>query len=128
MTKYTPIDRASIEELALLSKALSDEGRIRILVALGEAELCVCQLTELLELAPSTVSKHLSVLRQARLVQTRKKGRWVYARRSSFAGGSPQESLVAWVDRWVDGAEPTLRADGCRLESILERFPSPEEG
>ena len=59
-------------------KALGDENRIRILLALQEGELCVCQLIELLGLAPSTVSKHLSILRSARLVESRKEGRWIY--------------------------------------------------
>ena len=59
-------------------KALSDESRVRILLALQDDELCVCQLIELLGLAPSTVSKHLSILRNARLVESRKDGRWIF--------------------------------------------------
>lgn len=59
-------------------RALGDKNRIRILLALQEGELCVCQLIELLSLAPSTVSKHLSILRSARLVESRKEGRWIY--------------------------------------------------
>ena len=59
-------------------KALADENRLRALFALKGGELCVCQLIALLELAPSTVSKHLSVLRAARLVDSRKDGRWMY--------------------------------------------------
>ena len=55
-----------------LAKALSDENRVRALMMLREGELCVCQIIELLGLAPSTVSKHMSILRQVRLVQTRK--------------------------------------------------------
>lgn len=59
-------------------KALADENRLRALYALQGGELCVCQLIALLNLAPSTVSKHLSILRTARLVQSRKDGRWMY--------------------------------------------------
>lgn len=61
-------------------KALADENRLRALVALRGGELCVCQLIALLGLAPSTVSKHLSILRAARLVDSRKEGRWMYYR------------------------------------------------
>jgi ArsR family transcriptional regulator, arsenate/arsenite/antimonite-responsive transcriptional repressor len=60
-------------------KALADETRLRALCALRGGELCVCQLIALLELAPSTVSKHLSILRAARLVESRKEGRWIYS-------------------------------------------------
>jgi DNA-binding transcriptional ArsR family regulator len=61
-------------------KALADETRMRALCALQQGELCVCQLIALLDLSPSTVSKHLSILRSARLVESRKDGRWMYYR------------------------------------------------
>jgi ArsR family transcriptional regulator, arsenate/arsenite/antimonite-responsive transcriptional repressor len=60
--------------------ALSDESRVRMLYALRHGELCVCQLIELLGLSPSTVSKHLSILRDAGFLDSRKDGRWVYYR------------------------------------------------
>jgi DNA-binding transcriptional ArsR family regulator len=60
--------------------ALSDESRVRMLYALRHGELCVCQLIELMGLSPSTVSKRLSILRDAGLLDSRKKGRWVYYR------------------------------------------------
>jgi len=63
-------------------KALADEKRVRILYALRGGELCVCQLIALLELAPSTVSKHLTILRSVRLIESRKNGRWMYYRLS----------------------------------------------
>ena len=65
-------------EFLNVTKALAEENRLRILLALGVEELCVCQIIELLELAPSTVSKHMSVLKQARMVDSRKDGRWTY--------------------------------------------------
>ncbi|MFZ4394619.1 MAG: ArsR/SmtB family transcription factor [Kiritimatiellia bacterium] len=61
-----------------VTKALADQQRIRILMMLGAGELCVCQILEVLGLAPSTVSKHLSVLSNAGLVDSRKEGRWMY--------------------------------------------------
>ena len=69
-----------MREFLAITKALSDESRVRALVALAGGELCVCQLIELLGLAPSTVSKHMAVLHQARLVESRKDGRWIYYR------------------------------------------------
>ncbi len=64
-------------------KALADEKRLRLLFALKGGELCACQLVALLAMAPSTVSKHLSLLRAARLVDSRKNGRWMYYRLST---------------------------------------------
>ena len=67
------------EFLAVVS-ALSDPSRLRLLLSLCGRELCVCNLVEFIGLADSTVSKHMSILREAGLVESRKKGRWVYYR------------------------------------------------
>jgi len=69
-----------MREFMAITKALSDPGRVRILLALRRGELCVCQITELFGLAPSTMSKHLSVLHQGGLIASRKAERWVYYR------------------------------------------------
>ena len=58
-------------------RAIGDENRARILMALRLRTLCVCEITTLLGLAASTTSKHLLLLRQARLIEGIKKGRWV---------------------------------------------------
>ncbi|NLE42016.1 MAG: metalloregulator ArsR/SmtB family transcription factor [Lentisphaerae bacterium] len=68
-----------------MTKALSDIQRLRILMMLRPGELCVCQIIAVLGLAPSTVSKHLSILANARLVDSRKDGRWAYYRLASLA-------------------------------------------
>ena len=63
-----------MREFMNITKALADENRVRMLMALRGGELCVCQITELFGLAPSTMSKHLSMLFQAGLVESRKDG------------------------------------------------------
>ena len=73
-------DEDAMRDLMAVIKALADENRVRILMALGPGELCVCQIVELLGLAPSTVSKHMAILKQARLVDSRKEGRWMFYR------------------------------------------------
>ncbi len=67
-----------MKELANIAAALSDENRLRALAALQQGELCLCQLIALLQLAPSTVSRHMELLHQAGLVTRRKEGRWHY--------------------------------------------------
>ena len=69
-----------MREFMAVTKALADPNRVRILLALRRGELCVCQITELFGLAPSTVSKHLSILHHAGMIQSRKSERWVYYR------------------------------------------------
>ena len=60
--------------------ALSDPLRMEILARLREAELCVCDLCEELNLAQSKLSFHLKILKKAGLVQSRAEGRWTYYR------------------------------------------------
>lgn len=58
-------------------KALSDPNRIRIMKMVVERELCMCELREILDLSNSTVSKHLTILRDAGLLLDSKDGKWV---------------------------------------------------
>ena len=103
----------------VVSKALADSNRLRVVAALmRHDELCVCQVTELLGLATATVSRHMSILRHAQLVQSRKKGRWVYYRLSR---GFPQ-SLRVWLDESLDGS-PEVEADRTALGGILACDP-----
>ncbi len=64
-------------------KALSDSNRMRIISMLKERELCVCEITDILQLATSTVSKHLSLLKEAGLIEDEKDGKWVNYRINS---------------------------------------------
>jgi ArsR family transcriptional regulator len=58
-------------------KAISDHGRLRILKILEKRSLCVCEITELIGLATSTVSAHLSQLKNAGLIEDEKEGKWI---------------------------------------------------
>jgi DNA-binding transcriptional ArsR family regulator len=110
-----------MRETMAVIKALADESRARIVLFLGGGELCVCQIVEMLGLAPSTVSKHLDVLYQAGLVDARKDGRWVYYRLSE-PGGKPSagaSGAVAWLAAALV-ADPTVREDRKRLKQVLK--------
>lgn len=61
-------------------KALGDEMRLRIVALLSHGELCVCHIEEALGLSQSNVSHHLSVLRNAGIVEPHRSGKWVYYR------------------------------------------------
>jgi len=64
--------------LAELFKVLGDPGRLRILNALGAAELCVCDLSAALDMSQSAVSHQLAILRGARLVRARRDGKSMF--------------------------------------------------
>ena len=98
-----------------IAKALSDGNRMRTVVALMEYdELCVCQIIEMLGLAPATVSRHMSVLQNAHLVESRKDGRWVHYRLS----GSFPMLVKQWLAQELSRA-PTITEDRMRLKTIL---------
>lgn len=111
-----------MRQLVRTTKALADESRIRILGALRSHELCVCQLIELLGLAPSTVSKHLSILRNARLVDSRKQGRWMYYRLAGDNAPYQVAEALTWILSSLAGSPKTLK-DEQRLKEILKIDP-----
>lgn len=71
-------DEETLYDLAELFKVFGDTTRIRILYALFEAELCVCDMAQLLGMTQSAVSHQLRVLKGARLVKPRKEGKTVF--------------------------------------------------
>ncbi|MFV2066604.1 MAG: ArsR/SmtB family transcription factor [Pirellulales bacterium] len=110
-----------MRELLAVVKALADENRLRILAALDGHELCLCQIVTLLGLATSTVSRHASILQQARLVESRKQGRWTYFRLDEDAPTVAQEA-TAMVIRALK-RDPRARADRRHLTQILKMDP-----
>lgn len=106
-----------------LTKALADPNRVRLLLALRGRELCACQITELFRLAPSTMSKHLSILHQAGLVDSRKSGRWVHYSLPGQAAPVAVRQAIEWVANALSENEQ-VRADGRRLKALLQVNPS----
>jgi len=68
----------TLYNLAELFKVFGDSTRIKILWALDEAEMCVCDISVLLNMTQSAISHQLRVLKQAKLVKNRKEGKVVY--------------------------------------------------
>jgi DNA-binding transcriptional ArsR family regulator len=106
-----------------ITKALADENRIRALLALRPGELCVCQITELFGLAPSTISKHLSILFQAGLVESRKEGRWIYYQLPGPSAPVEIREALDWVEKSLAG-HAQVSADAKELKQILKQDPT----
>ena len=106
-----------------ITRALSDENRVRILMALRKRAFCVCQITALLDLSPSTTPKHLSVLKQARLIEGKKQGKWV-----DYSLANPEKrppmigEILDWTQRHLE-KEDTILMDN----QIIDRILSEEE-
>lgn len=71
-------EEESLYDLAELFKVFGDTTRIKILWALDESEMCVCDISALLNMSHSAISHQLRILKQAKLVKNRKDGKVVY--------------------------------------------------
>lgn len=111
-----------VRAVLAITKALADPNRVRLLMVLRGGERCVCQLIELLGLAGSTVSKHLSVLLNAGLVGSRKDERWVYYRLASAPADSPVTLAVSWLQQSL-ADDPQVKRDSHRMNTILQENP-----
>jgi DNA-binding transcriptional ArsR family regulator len=113
------IGDATVREFMSITKALADENRVRVLMFLGAGELCVCQIIEMLGLSPSTVSRHMSVLSAAGLVDSRREGHWIYYRRA--VNGPPWVSTALnWLDTSLH-RDPTVIRDVRKLSRVRRK-------
>src|SRR5260221_7541894 len=78
-----PIGETAAAEMAQVLKALGDPVRLRLVSLIGAhqgGEVCVCELTTGFDLTQPTISHHLRVLRQAGIIDSERRGTWVYYR------------------------------------------------
>jgi ArsR family transcriptional regulator len=83
-------------------KALSDMNRLRILKALQSRILCVCEIRELLGLANSTVSQHLSILKDTGFILEQKNGKWVNYLINPQPADIRISSILSSLDFWIN--------------------------
>jgi DNA-binding transcriptional ArsR family regulator len=103
-----------LRDALTVAKALADEQRLRILMLLRNGELCVCQVVAVLKLANSTISKHLSILAAAGLVEARRDGRW------SYYSLTPDGRGLRLLGRNV-GEDPQVRGDEATLAKVRKQ-------
>ncbi|MGW5735924.1 MULTISPECIES: ArsR/SmtB family transcription factor [Streptomyces] len=78
-----PMDQDQAVQLAKVFKALGDPVRLRLLSMIASregGEICVCELTPAFDLSQPTISHHLKLLKQAGLIDSERRGTWVYYR------------------------------------------------
>ncbi|MDP4176515.1 MAG: metalloregulator ArsR/SmtB family transcription factor [Bacteroidota bacterium] len=106
-----------IEEKAKLFKALSDPNRLRILKMLQVRKLCVCEITEVLSLATSTVSEHLSILKRAGFIIEEKDGKWVNYMINSNCCDTTVASIISMLPFWISN-DNTVSCDIDKINSV----------
>jgi DNA-binding transcriptional ArsR family regulator len=111
-----------LQSFLRIAQAISDPQRIRILMLLQGNQLCVCQIVEVLQLATSTVSKHLSILRSAGVINFRKQGRWAFYFLEEGDGSPTARRLLAGMRTDVE-ADETVTEDRKALSLVLKVDP-----
>jgi ArsR family transcriptional regulator len=118
--------------LETLFSALADRTRLRLINLIGDSEVCVCFLVEILKTSQPKVSRHLAYLRQARVVVARREGKWMHYRLSE-----PPDEHAADIFREVRASlteHPEFQRDREKLEKVccaptlpvqLRRAPRP---
>ena len=108
-----------MRKLAKTFQALSDTNRIRILKMLEIRPLCVCEITEVLKLANSTVSKHLSILRDAEFILDKKEGKWVNYFLNDSKNNAYVIKLLPLISSWLP--DDGVLSDDRRKVKIVDR-------
>ncbi len=96
-----------------LFKALADETRLRILSLLSGGELCVCEITKVLDIGQPKASRHLAVLRQAELVVDRREGMWMY-----YSLAEPRSETQRWIMAWLEAAREELPQAAADMDAM----------
>jgi len=106
-----------VVQLVAIARALGDPTRVRILAALRNGELCVCELVDALDISQSSLSSHLQICRQAGAVTTRKESRWIYYSLSTRYGLLIERIFSELL---IAGSDRQLRRDARRLKKRLQ--------
>ena len=115
-TKCNYMD-TSIKTNTKLFKALSDPNRLRILKMLQSKSLCVCEITEVLSLATSTVSKHLSILRDTGFIIEEKDGKWVNYMINPRPTDQRISSFLSTLDFWISN-DSVIISDKQKIQTV----------
>ena len=109
-----------LRDFIKLSKAISDEARVRILKLLENQELCVCQLMFILEMGQSTVSKHLGILKNAGLIEVRKDWTWSFYKLSKEGMNTYNRKLLKFLSSILNDDSLILK-DEERLREVIKK-------
>src|ERR1051325_955767 len=113
------------DNIAFLFKALADRTRLRLINLIGEDEVCVFFLVEVLKINQPKISRHLAYLKRAGVVAARRDGKWIHYRIRE-----PHDDHAARIFRevrtWL-AAHPAMQNDRSRLQKICcaPRLPVP---
>lgn len=98
-------------------KAISDRSRLRILLLLYTRPLCVCEIQEILQITISTVSKHLSILKNVGLTSDEKDGKWVIYSLNKDTDDKILQQIILMLPMWLAG-DTEIESDRKRVINV----------
>ena len=105
----------SIKEFIGVTKALRESKRVKILKMLQHGELCVCELQSALGISQGSVSKHLSILAAAGLLDRRKDGLWAYYRIAASPNSPYAAAMLGNLWFWLE--------DDANMKALPQKAP-----
>ena len=105
-----------LNDLLIILKAIADKNRLRIIKMLQNRSCCVCEITTVLNIATSTVSKHLSILKNAAIIEDMKEGKWVHYFLVKSSSNIFINALLPLLSFWLNNDEQIM-ADLKKLET-----------
>ena|SRR3990170_3948184 len=109
-----------MKESLNIFKALSDKNRLRILKMLQIKPLCVCEITDILQLAASTVSQHLNILKKDEFILEDRDGKWVNYLINQRPGDQRISAILSQLDFWI-GESELIENDKLKVK-VVNRF------
>ena len=110
-----------MEKLVKIFKTLGDKNRLRIVKMLQQRSLCVCEITAVLELATSTVSAHLSLLKEANIIADKKDGKWVDYYLNTGSDNLFVTGLLPLISYWLNDDEQ-IKSDLKKLKTTDKQW------
>ena len=126
--------REKVFGLALFFRALADRTRLRLLNLIGDRDLCVCYLVEVLQISQPKISRHLAYMRRSGLVAARREGKWMHYR-VLIPADPAAARLLRETRQWL-AQDRQMQRDRARLEKAccapqkfvrLQGAPLPEQ-
>jgi SAM-dependent methyltransferase len=108
-----------MKQASALYRLLGDDARLRLLRVLSSERLNVTELTGVLGLAQSGVSRHLGLLKEAGLVAEERDGGFSYYRAAAPAGAGAPLAAILQAQFDASASDPAVRADDARLQEVL---------
>lgn len=105
-----------MQNFTKVMRALSDPNRVKVVKILQRRALCVCEIQEALQLAQSTVSKHLKILEEAELITRRKDGLWVNYQLADGKNNQYAATLIGNLRHWLE--------ENADVAALVERLPA----